>query len=229
MAFALTWLANFTGLLASVALFFLPFVAVFTWRNRVAIRESRPHFNYFMERFFMSSESNALVFAWAAAEAVAWYVIPEFLLVLVVFMRVHRKIDLIKYDMLGTVAGTLLAWYWRLPQQTFLQLPYVRPRMLAQVGAWYSRHGILGLLYQPFSGVPYKVFIHQAAAAHFFFIWFILLAVAARMVRYVVAYEATKALYPLTHRFVQKHYAVLFVCAIAVFTFLLLHVVALYT
>lgn len=226
---ALNYLYNFIGLFVSMVLFFLPFVALFAWRNRENIRANKPHFNYFMERFFLSHEADALVFVWAAAEAVVWYIIPEFLLVLLIFMKVRRKFDLVKYDILGTIAGTLVAVWWHMPQKAFLALPYIRPRMVSQVHTWYSQHGIFGLLYQPFSGVPYKVFNHEAPSFHFFILWFLVLAIFARMVRYVVAYEATKALYPLVHPFVRRHYAILFVFAIALFTFLLLHVVALYS
>ena len=212
-----------------MALFFLPFVAVFAYRNRSSILQSKPHFNYFMERFFLSRESDALVFCWAAAEAIFWFIIPEFLLVLVMFMRLHRKFDLIKYDILGTVVGSLIAIYIRLPTSSFLQLPYIRPRMLEQVTIWFQEHGILGLLNQPFSGVPYKVFTHVAPDFHFFVPLFIVVAVAARMVRYLVAYQVIKALYPALHGYVRKHYLRLFVVAIAIFTFLLMHVVALYS
>lgn len=228
-AFLLSYLENFAVLFASMVLFFAPFVAVFAWRSRSSIRESKPHFNYFMERFFASPESDALVFFWAAGEAVVWFIIPEFLLILLIFMKVKRKFDLVKYDIVGTVVGTLIALWWRLPRSSFIHLPYIRPRMLAQVDTWYRQHGSMGLAFQPFSGVPYKVFNHEAAGFHFFIPLFILVAIVARMVRYVVAYEVTKALYPALHPFVRKHYGWLFVVAIGIFTFLLLHVVAMYS
>ena len=224
----LNYLQNFAVIFLSMIAFFLPFIAVFAWRNREAMRGKRPHFNYFMERFFMSAEANWLVFAWALAEATVWFIIPEFLLMLLIFMKIHRKFDLVKYDILGTIAGTLLGLLWRLSDSGFLRLPYIRPRMLEQVDIWFQQHGLLGLLYQPFSGVPYKVFIHQADQYHFFILWFLIIAIFARMVRYLIIYEATKALYPLVHHFVRKHYAWLFVIAIAIFTFLLLHVVDVY-
>jgi membrane protein YqaA with SNARE-associated domain len=208
--------------------FFTPFVTVFWWRNREAIKEMKPHFNYFMERFFLSHESDALVFLWAAAEAIAWFIIPEFLLFLVIFMRIHRKFALLKYDLLGTAFGSVVAIYWRLPQKTFLRLPYIRPRMISQVKIWYHQHGVWGLLNQPFSGVPYKVFTHEAKSYHFFIPAFLIIAIMARMVRYVVVYEATKAGYPLIHPFVRRHYAWLFIIATLIFTALLIHVVQLY-
>lgn len=58
----------------------------------------------------------------------------------------------------------------------------------------------------------------------FFIPLLIILAVVARMIRYLIVYEVTKALYPFLHKFVRKHYAVLFVAAIAVFTILLMQV-----
>ena len=229
LTYTLNYLANFAVIFSSMALFFLPFVAVFSYRNRTSIIASKPHFNFFMERFFLSPESDALVFCWAAAEAVFWFIIPEFLLVLVMFMRLHRKFDLVKYDILGTVVGSIIAIYIQLPTKTFLQLPYIRPRMLTQVHIWFQHQGILGLLNQPFSGVPYKVFTHVAPDFHFFIPLFIILAIAARMIRYLVAYQVTKALYPAVHGFVRQHYLRLFIGAIAVFTFLLLHVVSIYS
>lgn len=229
VAFLVNYLKNFVVLFIAMALFFAPFVAVFAWRNREQIREKRPHFNYFMERFFGSRESDALVFFWAAGEAVVWFIIPEFLLILLIFMKVKRKFDLVKYDILGTIVGTLIALWWRLPHDTFVHLPYIRPRMLTQVDTWYQQHGILGLAFQPFSGVPYKVFNHEAAGFHFFIPLFLLVAITARMIRYVVVYEVTKALFPVLHPFVRKHYGWLFVLAIGIFTFLLLHVVAIYS
>ena len=209
-------------------LFFLPFVGIFWWRHREHIAEAKPHFNYFMEQFFVSREANYLVLMWAMLEALIWFIIPEFLLVLVIFMRVNRKFVLVKYDILGTVIGTIVGLWWVMPQQLLLKVPYVYPHMLDQVHTWYRHLGVFGLIYQPFSGVPYKVFLEQADAFHFFWLWFVLLAIVARISRYVVAYELTKALYPAVHGFVRRHYAILFVFAAALFTGLLMRVSALY-
>lgn len=222
------YLLNFVFVFGSMVLFFVPFVVVFWWRQREHIHKSRPHFNYFMERFFASKESNYLVMTWAAAEAVCWFIIPEFLLILMIFMRVKGKIKLVKYDIAGTIVGTLIALAWHVPQKQLLEFPYIYQGMLDQVHVWYVHHGVWGLLYQPFSGVPYKVFTHSAVDFQFFVPLFIVIAVAARMARYVVVYELTKALYPVVHPFVRRHYGVLFVLVIAVFTAMLLHVSHIY-
>jgi hypothetical protein len=226
--YLIKFVLNFGFIFAWMAVFFLPFVAVFWWRHRESIAESKPHFNYFMEQFFVSREANYLVLAWAMLEALVWFIIPEFLLILVIFMRINRKFTLVKYDILGTAIGTIVGLWLTIPQQLLLHVPYIYPRMLDQVHTWYTQHGIFGLVYQPFSGVPYKVFLEQAASFHFFWLWFVLLAIVARISRYVVVYELTKALYPAIHTFVRRHYLILFVFAVAVFTGLLMRVSALY-
>jgi hypothetical protein len=210
--------------LASVALFFAPFVLVFYARNYRQITEKKPHFNFFMEKFFASKESNYLILAWAACEAVFWFIIPEFLLFLMVFMKVRNKVNLIKYDIIGTVIGTGIGLWWHASHETLLKIPYVYQGMIDQTKLWYDMHGVWGLIYQPFSGVPYKVFTNLALDYHFFIPLFLLIAVVARMSRYFIAYEVTKALYPLLHKFVRRHYSVLFLVAMAIFTGLLLKV-----
>jgi len=219
---------NFAIVFGSIALFFAPFVVVFAVRHRRQIAASRPHFNYFMEQFFLSRESDALVFGWAALEALVWFVIPEFLLILVIFMKVHRKINLVKYDIIGTTVGTLIGIIGQPSVSWLLHVPYIYPRMIDQVQAWYAQYGIFGLVFQPFSGVPYKVFVQAAGGHHFFIVLFLLIAVAVRISRYIIAYEVTRALYPLAHQFVRKHYAILFAGATVIFTFLLLRVTQLY-
>jgi len=207
-----------------MVLFFVPFVAIFYIRNRQHIRDKRPHFNFFMEKFFASRESNYLVLCWALAEAVVWFIIPEFLLFLMIFMKVKHKVNLLKYDIIGTLIGTVVGFWWHASNSTLVKIPYVFQGMIEQTRLWYDAHGVWGLFFQPFSGVPYKVFTNLALDYHFFLPLFIVIAVVARISRYFIAYEVTKALYPLLHRFVRRHYAVLFVVGIVIFTGLLLKV-----
>ena len=104
------FLGHFVFIFVSMVLFFVPFVTIFYIRNRQQIREKKPHFNQFMERFFASRESNYLVLVWAAAEALVWFIIPEFLLFLMIFMKVKHKINLLKFDIIGTVIGTIIGF-----------------------------------------------------------------------------------------------------------------------
>lgn len=223
-----SFLVNFLLVFVSMGLFFAPFLAVFWYRHRHEISEARPHFNYFMEQFMRSRESNYFVAAWAAAEALFWFIIPEFLLILVVFMKIHRKFDLVKYDIIGTVIGTLVGFAIYVDDTVFLRVPYIYQKMLDQAHHWFETMGVWGLIHQPFSGVPYKAFIHEAQDFQFFVPAFLIIAIVVRMFRYVIMYEATKALYPLLHTFVRRHYAWLFVLATAIFTALLMRVSEIY-
>lgn len=207
-----------------MAAFVAPFAGLFWWRHRRQIAAANPHFNYFFERFLLSRESNALITTWAAAEAIVWFVIPEFLLIMMVFMKVQRKFELVKYDLIGTVIGTILALAIAMPKAQLLAIPYVHTGMIEQVEVWYQQYGVWGIFAQPFSGVPYKVFNALAPHETFSLVAFIGLAVIARMMRYLIIYQIAKGLYPLLHRFVYRHYGILVVIVIMVFTALLMQV-----
>lgn len=229
MAGAITYyLTSFAFVSFSIALFFAPFLFSFWYRSRKAMAGKQVHFNYFMEKFFLSMESNIMVLLWAAGEAIVWFVIPEFLLVLMIFMKIKRKRELVKYDVAGTVAGTLIALGLHLPSDVLLKMPYVYQGMITQVGHWFDANGILGILYQPFSGVPFKIFNALALDYGFFIPLYIILAISARVLRYIVAYQVMNAIYPFVHKFVRRHYAILFAVAIAVFTMLLMQISKVY-
>lgn len=221
-------IGNFFLVFVSISAFFIPFVLIFWWRHRRAIAAKKPSFNQFVEQFFMSKESNVLIASWAAAEAFIWFVLPEFLLFLVIFMKVRHKFDLLKFDIIGTVIGTVIGILWHAPTEFLLKLPFVYQNMLDQVHTWFSEWGMWGVFFQPFSGVPFKVFNHQALDFGFFIPFFIVLAVLARMLRYFVAYEITRALFPFLHSFVRKHYGILFILAVLIFTMLLMRVSQIY-
>lgn len=222
-------LLNFLFVFSTIVLFFAPFIIVFWWRNYKQITAVKPHINQFAERFFVSPESNILIMAWAAGEAFIWFVLPEFLLFLIVFLKVRHKFNLLKYDLIGTAIGTTIGILWHAPPSFLLHLPYIYQGMIDKVQGWYTDWGIWGLFFQPFSGVPYKVFTHLAYDFTFFIPFFIIVAIAARMVRYFVAYEITVAVFPLIHKFVRRNYTILFVVAVVVFTILLMRVSQIYS
>lgn len=222
------FLVHFCIIFGSMVLFFAPFVLIFFYKHREQIIEKKPHFNQFMDKFFASKESNYLVAFWAAFEALVWFIIPEFLLFLMFFMKAKNKKNLLKYDIAGTLVGTIIGFMWHASDNTLLKIPYIFQGMIDQTRLWYDNYGIWGLAFQPFSGVPYKVFTNIAPDYHFFLLYFIIIAVFARMSRYVVAYLLTNSLYPLLHKFVRRHYAILFVLGIAIFTVLLLRVSYMY-
>lgn len=224
------YLGNLLFITVCMVLFFCPFVALFWCRERDSIRASKPSFNYFFEKFFSSKESNYLVLVWAASEAVFWFVIPEFLLIAIIFMKVHKKMELIKYDVIGTIIGTIIGFSLHLSNDVLIKIPYVTQGMVEQVHHWYSEYGIFGLIFQPFTGVPYKLF--TAAAPDYIALWliplFIIFALMVRMIRYILIYQLSVWLYPLVRPLVRAHYAWILVAFVIVFSWLLLDVVGHY-
>jgi len=210
-----------------ILLFVAPFYLYY--RHKQAPKGGLPkNLSEHIEQFFLSKASNWLVFFWAMSEALFWFVIPEFLLLLVVFMRIRRKRELLIYDVGGTVAGTIVAFFVHVSASGIAHLPFIQEKMVEQTNAWYAHSGIWGLLYQPFSGVPYKVFTLTAQNHHFFILWFIIVAVIVRMSRYAIFFGIFTALYPGLHNFVYKRYVRLVFIATFIFSIFLVRVVRTY-
>lgn len=221
------YLQNFAFVYFWIVLFFVPFVGYFYFRHYRNAKKSN-RFNQFTEDFFQSKASNWLVFCWAFGEALVWFVIPEFLLFLVIFMRINRKRELLVYDISGTALGTIVGLMIHIPTIALLKVPYIYPDMITQVRTWYEQMGIWALVNQPFSGVPYKVFISEVHNFAIPLVLFVVLAVVIRLFRYAATYYLLLAMYPVLHKLFRKHYAILFTVGIAVFTLMLMKVSMLY-
>lgn len=213
----------------SIILFFTPFVLSFFLNHRQQIIEKRPGLNQFMDRFFDSRYLNWLVMLWAAAEAVLWFVIPEFLLLLIIFMKVRHRINLLTYDIIGTIIGSIIGLSIHMSHPFMLSLPYVYEGMFTKVHEWFATMGVWGLVNQPFSGVPYKVFLNMAPEFGLNIVLFLLFALVLRIGRYAVFYVIFWFSYPALHKFVYKNYALLLVAAVVIFSLLLMRVSSLYT
>jgi membrane protein YqaA with SNARE-associated domain len=101
------------------------------------------------------------LFVWAFAEAYIWPVVPDAALASAVFLVPEG----IEWFAGATVAGsavggaTAMAAYRRGMRWP---LPLVTPRMRSKVATWLDR-GAVGLVYQPLTTVPYKVFVVEGA------------------------------------------------------------------
>jgi membrane protein YqaA with SNARE-associated domain len=162
-------------------------------------------------------------------EALIWFVIPEFLLLMIVFMRIRRKRELLYYDIYGTAAGTLIAYIAHLPVQSIEKLPYIQTEMVTQVKSWYDDQGIFALIHQPFSGVPYKVFTHLAPEYGFFLPLFLLFAVVVRISRYYIAYVILINIYPVLHKYVYRNYVRVAIIGTLIFSLMLWKVYTAYS
>ena len=172
---------------------------------------------------------NYMVFWWAFFEASVWFVIPEFLLLLIIFLRVKNKKRLLIYDVWGTLCGTFFAFLlFHFSSFEVSQAPYIYENMIKQTSVWYQDLGVLGLVFQPFSGVPYKVFIALAQTYNINIIIFTVFAVAVRLSRYWFVYIVLTSIYPLVHKRILNNYLAIFFLSCAVFSFCLLSVTHVY-
>ena len=218
----LTVIGNFLFIVVCILVFASPFYYLFKRQRHGSIKSHG--INREIEGFFASKQANYLVFFWAMGEALVWFVIPEFLLLLIIFMRIKRKRELLYYNIFGTIAGTVLAFSINLPAHLIEKLPYIQPAMTQQVAAWFEKSGIFALIHQPFSGIPYKVFAYLAPNYHILIILFIITAIVVSVARYLIVYLVLNLIYPLLHRYVYRNYVYLFLVVVFIFSLLFIRI-----
>lgn len=182
-----------------------------------------------MRSFASSPAALVLVFAWAFLEAIAWPIVPEFLVVLLVLAAPRRVLVLAGIAAVGSVVGGLLSFGidalgWG--DALLGRVPLVTERMADQAAAWLRDAGAAGLLHQPLSGVPYKVFALQASDAGLGPAAFVVMSAVVRGARVVVLSLAFAAGAALTQRWMHRLFAPLCVVYGSLFTAGLLRVVA---
>ena len=101
------------------------------------------------------------LFVWAFAEAYVWPVVPDVALASAVFLIPDGAVWFVSATVTGSAVGGVAAMTtyrrglrWRLPLVTQL--------MQSKAAGWLER-GAIGLMYQPLTTVPYKVFVVEGA------------------------------------------------------------------
>ena len=97
------------------------------------------------------------IFVWAFAEAYVWPVVPDVALASAAFLVPEGAAWFAAAAVVGSAVGgaTAMTAY---RQGLRWPLPLVTPRMRSKVATWLDR-GAVGLVYQPLTTVPYKVFV----------------------------------------------------------------------
>ena len=102
--------------------------------------------------------------AWGAAEALWWPLMPDLGVALLALDGPRRWWRLAAAATAGSMAGGAVAY--RLGAGGHVPpLPMVTSGMLDATARWLAEEGAAGVRRQPTSGVPFKVFAYQAAAA----------------------------------------------------------------
>ena len=125
------------------------------------LKECQALFDWW-ERFASSLPGTGLMFTWAFAEAIAWPIIPDFLLVLMVAGNRQRFYVPLTAAIVGSALGGIAIFlfaYWA-PDQAlhYLQhLPLIRDAQIQTAARRLEDHGAVALLLQPWSGTAFKV------------------------------------------------------------------------
>ncbi len=126
------------------------------------------------------------MFGWAVVEAIAWPIIPDFLLLPLVIAAPARAIFLIAAAVAGSVAGGAIAYSLSASgagSGLLDAVPLVTARMTSTARATLTEEGAAGLLQQPLSGIPFKVYALQAEPAGLTFPAFVGFSALARGTR----------------------------------------------
>jgi membrane protein YqaA with SNARE-associated domain len=99
---------------------------------------------------------------WSFAESMIWPIIPDFLLVLLVIVQPRRARYALAACIAGSAAGASLLYClaWTFPEAATRVLPYVPLAFEADVVSVrerVSQNGAFAFLWQPISGIPFKV------------------------------------------------------------------------
>ena len=121
------------------------------------------------ERLASSHMGTGLMFAWALAEATVWPILPDFLLVPMVAANRRRFHVPLAAAVTGMAAGcaTIVFFAYRAPRHAWgllRHLPLVHEQQIDVARRHLAAHGTVAFLFQPWSGVPSKIWAVVAGA-----------------------------------------------------------------
>lgn len=190
----------------------------------------------FFNAFLRSRNGMIFVTAWAAFEAVYWYVFPDFITIFIAIF-VPKKIILkpIAFAIFGTVLGGIIAYAigFASPQASDAILshtPFITKPMSEYTVKLYEEDGALAAVNHPFTNIPFKVFAYNAGKLRLNLSVFILISLAIRAARFFIFYSVFYSigwfLASLLKRVYSHHagYFALIVIYVLVFAFLLFNV-----
>lgn len=170
-----------------------------------------------------------LAFAWGVAEALWWPIVPDFYVFALSPAAPRRWWKLALAASLGSVLGGAIgfALATSFGSRRFLAAaPLITGEMISTAQSWLAG-GSAGLMRQPLSGIPYKVFVFLAAHLKLNFAAFLFFSTIARSLR-IFAIGGSAALLGFAggQERVSRFYDVFFVLFCVVFALGLWRVVA---
>jgi hypothetical protein len=126
-------------------------------------------------------------FAWGAAEASFFFLVPDILLSLVALTAPRRVWGYLAAAMAGALLVGALMFQWSastpLARAFVAEVPRVSATMFERADADLRSHGALGAIFGPARGIPYKVYAVQAPSHAITLGAFVTASVPARLWR----------------------------------------------
>ena len=137
----------------------------------------------------MTNGALVLLSLWAFLEASVWFVIPDFLLLIlcILYPKNYKKffIFTLLFSILGIIAYfTFVSNYTVLSGEILLNTPFINQKMLDSINSLYTDKGISVVLRQTTTVIPVKVWTYQAVVHHFnlfLYLFFVAISRAIRM------------------------------------------------
>jgi membrane protein YqaA with SNARE-associated domain len=126
---------------------------------------------------------------WAIAEATVWPIMPDAVMVPLALRRPRSWWQLVLGGVVGTAFGGWLSYLdgrRRPGRDRTERLWLVRPAMVTAADRWLAKGGPRGVLRQPATGIPFKVFARVAGARGLAVVPFLVWAVAGRAARFTL-------------------------------------------
>lgn len=142
-----------------------------------------------------------IAFLWGLAEASLFFIVPDVWLTIIS----RRKLDRARYEAIGCailgalVGGTVIYWLARLAPDRMLgliaEVPGINRVMVDKVRVQVETSGLPALLLGPIQGIPYKIYAAQWGIINGSLIWFWLISIPARGIRFVIAAVLTRLIW----------------------------------
>ena len=135
--------------------------------HRVLLSQCRAAWDTW-EHLAATRSAAGVMFGWAFAEAIAWPIIPEFLLIPLAAGARRRLLAPLACTVVGSALGGALLYLYAMQRpdsarSALHRLPLVSDRQIARASASIRVHGVGALAIQPWTGVPLKVWAILAA------------------------------------------------------------------
>lgn len=130
-----------------------------------------------------------IVGGWAVAEATFWFVAPDFILGVMLAFAPRAWKRLLAAALVGSLIGGVVSFALNSLYPTWMAsvlsvTPFVQPTMIAFVEDVYNRHHYLGVLFQAFSFMQFKIWTHLAVLHGFNPLIYFTLVMVSRAVRF---------------------------------------------